>query len=155
MIVFLLEIVRYLQMIQNKIKKILVPLDGSKNSLRGFDEAIYFARQCQATIIGLHVISAPTSMILNKRKLKTGSKKSAEMLMESAKTKAARHGVQLSYKIIMGGDPGFDIVRYSKDHKVDLIVIGARGLGAIKEAFLGSVSNYVLHKAKTPVLVVK
>jgi len=152
---FLIEIVRHLHMIQNKIKKILVPLDGSKNSLRGFDDAIYFARQCQATIVGLHVIKVPTSMILNKRKLESGSKKSAEMLMESAKTKAARHGIQLTYKIIKGGDPGFDIVRYSKDHKVDLIVMGARGLGAIKEAFLGSVSNYVLHKAKVPVLIVK
>lgn len=142
-------------MINNKIKKILVPMDGSKNSLRGLDEAIYFARQCQATIIGLHIIKVPTSMIFTKKKLESGSKKSAEMLLESAKTKAARHGIQLSYKVIKGGDPGFDIVRYSKSHKVDLIVIGARGLGAIREAFLGSVSNYVLHKAKVPVLIVK
>jgi nucleotide-binding universal stress UspA family protein len=36
-----------------KIKKILVPLDGSKNSMRGLDEGIYLARQCQATITGL------------------------------------------------------------------------------------------------------
>ena len=142
-------------MIKNKIKKILVPLDGSKNSLRGFDEAIYYARQCQATIIGLHVINVPTGMILSKKKLGSVSKKSAEMLLESAKTKAARHGVQLSCKIIKGGDPGFDIVRFSKSHNIDLIVIGARGLGAIKEAFLGSVSNYVLHKSKVPVLIVK
>ena len=142
-------------MIENKIKKILVPLDGSKNSLRGFDEAIYFARQCKSSIIGIHVINVPTSMVLNKRKLESGTKKSAEMLMESAKTKAARHGIQFSYKIIKGADPGFDILNFSKNHKVDLIVIGARGLGAIKEAFLGSVSNYVLHKSKVPVLIVK
>ncbi|KAF6242153.1 universal stress protein, partial [Nitrosopumilus sp. b1] len=31
------------------VNKILVPLDGSKNSLRGLDHAIYLARQCQAT----------------------------------------------------------------------------------------------------------
>jgi nucleotide-binding universal stress UspA family protein len=142
-------------MITNKIKKIFVPLDGSKNSLRGLDEAIYFARQCQATIVGIHVINVPASIVLNKKKLQAGSKKSAEMLMESAKTKAARHGVQFSYKIIKGADPGFDILRYSNNHKANLIVIGARGLGAIKEAFLGSVSNYVLHKSKIPVLIVK
>ena len=142
-------------MISNKIKKILVPLDGSKNSLRGFDEAIYFARQCQATIVGIHVINVPSSFVLNKKKLQTGSEKSVEMLMEAAKTKAARHGVQFNYKIIKGADPGYDILRYSSNHKADLIVIGARGLGAIKEAFLGSVSNYVLHKSKIPVLIVK
>jgi nucleotide-binding universal stress UspA family protein len=44
-----------MEMIRGKIKKILVPLDGSKNSLRGLDEAIYLARQCQATITGLYV----------------------------------------------------------------------------------------------------
>ena len=38
------------------VKKILVPLDGSKNSMRGLDEAIYLARQCHATITGLYVI---------------------------------------------------------------------------------------------------
>ena len=142
-------------MIKNKIKKILVPIDGSKNSLRGLDEAIFFARQCQAIIIGLHVIKVPAGFVLNKKKLESGSIKSVEILMDAAKTKAARHGVQLNYKIIKGADPGYDIVKFSKHHKSDLIVVGARGLGAFKEAFLGSVSNYVLHKSKIPVLIVK
>jgi nucleotide-binding universal stress UspA family protein len=142
-------------MIKTKIKKILVPIDGSKNSLRGFDEAIYLARHCHAVIIGLHVLQVPPGIVLNKIKLESGSLKTVQMLMDAAKTKAGRHGVQFNYKIIKGADPGFDIIRYSKNHKNDLIVIGARGLGAIKEAFLGSVSNYVLHKSKIPVLVVK
>ena len=142
-------------MIKNKIHKILVPIDGSKNSLRGFDEAIYFARQCQAVITGLYVVNVPSSMVLRKKKLESVSLKSVKSLMDAAKTKAARHGVEFSYRIIKGADPGYDIVNFSKNHKTDLIVIGARGLGAIKEAFLGSVSNYVLHKSKTPVLIVK
>jgi len=142
-------------MIKNKIKKILVPIDGSKNSLRGLDEAIYLARQCQAIIIGIFVFKLPPGMVLNKKKLEYGSLKSAEILMEAAKTKAGRHGVQLNYKIIKGADPGYDIIQFSKKHKSDLIVIGARGLGAFKEVFLGSVSNYVLHKSKVPVLIVK
>ena len=142
-------------MIKNKIKRILVPIDGSKNSLRGLDEAIYLARQCQAVIIGLHILEVPPGIVLNKIKLESGSVKAVEMLMDAAKTKAGRHGVQLNYKIIKGADPGYDIIRYSKSHRSDLIVIGARGLGAFKEAFLGSVSNYVLHKSKKPVLIVK
>lgn len=142
-------------MIKNKIKRILVPIDGSANSLRGLDEAIFFARQCQATITGLNVINVPPSMVLNRRKLEAGSIKAMELLMDAAKTKSARHGVDFHSKIIKGADPGYDIVRFSKNHKIDLIVIGARGLSGIKETFLGSVSNYVLHKSKIPVLVVK
>ena len=142
-------------MIKNTIKKILLPIDGSKNSLRGLNEAIYIARQCNAIIIGLNVIKVPPGIVLNKIKLESGSLKTVQMMMDAAKTKAGRHGVQFNYKIIKGADPGYDIVQYSKKHKNDLIVIGARGLGAIKETFLGSVSNYVLHKSKIPVLIVK
>lgn len=142
-------------MIKNSIKKILVPIDGSKNSLRGLDEAIVLARQCGAIIIGLNVIKVPPGIVLNKKKLESGSIKAVEILMDAAKTKAGRHGIQLNYKIIKGADPGYDIVQYSKKHKNDLIVLGARGLGSIKEIFLGSVSNYVLHKSKIPVMIVK
>ena len=142
-------------MIKNTIKKILLPIDGSKNSLRGLNEAIYLARQCNAIIIGLNVIEVPPGIVLNKKKLESGSLKTVQMMMDAAKTKAGRHGVQFNYKIIKGADPGYDIVQYSKKHKNDLIVIGARGLGSIKETFLGSVSNYVLHKSKIPVLIVK
>jgi len=42
-----------------KTKRILVPLDGSKNSLRGLDMAIHIARQSQGTITALAVKSVP------------------------------------------------------------------------------------------------
>ena len=137
------------------IKKILVPIDGSKNSLRGLDQAISLARQCGAVIVGLYVLNVPAGIVLNKKKLESGSIKAVEIMMDAAKTKAARHGIQLTYKIIKGVDPGYDIIKYSKKHKSDLVIVGARGLGGIKEAFFGSVSNYVLHKSKIPVMVVK
>jgi nucleotide-binding universal stress UspA family protein len=47
------------------------------------------------------------------------------------------------------------IVAEAEDEDFDLIVMGSRGLGGIKEYILGSVSNQVVHEAKSPVLVVK
>jgi len=38
-----------------KIKKILVPLDGSPNSFRGLDAAIQMAQESHSTITGLYV----------------------------------------------------------------------------------------------------
>ena len=50
--------------------------------------------------------------------------------------------------------PGSQIVAYAEAAKCDLIVMGSRGLGAIR-GMLGSVSNHVLREASMPVLVVK
>lgn len=53
------------------------------------------------------------------------------------------------------GDPDHIIVAYTKQTKPSMIVIGSRGLGGAKELFLGSVSNYVVHKSTFPVLIIK
>ena len=75
--------------------------------------------------------------------------------MENAKRKCTKAGIDFEFKIIPGGDVSYDIVRLSKKYKVNTIVVGARGMNPVKEMFLGSVSNYVLHKSKIPVLIVK
>jgi nucleotide-binding universal stress UspA family protein len=53
------------------------------------------------------------------------------------------------------GVPADQVVAAASEGEVDLVVIGARGLGAIKRLFLGSVSERVLHRVGCPVLVVK
>ena len=144
-------------MISSKIKKILVPLDGSKNSIRGLDKAISLARACQATISALYIKTAPPLVALHPIGfMSLNQVPEAKKFLMSAKTRAAKKGILLTHKII-GGEPGFDIVRFAhnKKNKIDIIVIGARGRGIAKEIFLGSVSNYVVHKSKLPVLVVK
>ena len=137
------------------IKKILVPLDGSQNSMRGLNEAIYFARQCHATITGLYVIplSKPETnsqiSYIEKHLLVNASK-----FMSKAKKRAAQNGIDFSDELIYG-DEGEKIINYANSKKFDIIVIGSRGMSSIKETFLGSTSNYVLHKSKIPVLIVK
>jgi len=142
-------------MIKRKIKKILVPLDGSKNSFKGLNEAIYFARQCGATLTGFHVVPfypARFGDIL--RPFKKEAFKQARKFMDEAKTISAQNGILFNEKIVYG-EAKWDIVDFSHSKKFDLVVIGSRGIGPIKEMFLGSVANYVVHKSKVPVLVVK
>jgi len=138
-----------------QIKKILVPLDGSSNSFRGFDVAIHMAREYHATITGLYVAGimkprtndplTPLEKILLSH---------AQKIMKKAKLKAAKKGI-LFFDRVSYGDDGKRIVEVADKQNFDLIVIGSRGMGAAKEIFLGSTSNYVLHKSKKPVLVVK
>jgi nucleotide-binding universal stress UspA family protein len=143
--------------INTKIKKILVPLDGSKNSIRGLDMGISLARQCGATIVGLYVIYIPTHSELGvKGTLGKGAYEKVKLFVESAKKKAAQNGIVLQYKIVYG-DVGYQIVSFAhnKINKIDLIVIGSRGRGSVKEMIFGSTSNYVMHTSKIPVLLVK
>ena len=137
------------------IKKILVPIDGSKTSFKALNEAIYLARQCGSTITGLCVIPIYT---INLGRLLTSLKnqsiKEAKKFMTSAKTISAQNGVVFNEKIIYGNEV-WEITEFASYKKFDLIVIGSRGVGPLKEMFLGSVANAVVHKSKVPILVVK
>jgi len=138
-----------------KIKKILVPLDGSSNSFRGLDTAIHMARECHATITGLYVLGItkprPNDEITPLEKILL---EHAQKIMKKAKLVAAKKGI-LFLDRVSYGDERKRIVDVAQKKNFDLIVIGSRGMGAAKEIFLGSTSNYVLHKSKKPVLVVK
>lgn len=65
--------------------------------------------------------------------------------------------MKIDYRWLTGsaGSPGEWIIKVAKEDDVDMIVMGARGLGKIKKTILGSVSDYVLNKSKVPVLIFK
>lgn len=138
-----------------KIKKILVALDGSENSFRGLDQAINIARNGHAVITGVYVTPlSPPASVEQKAYIKNYLLKNANKFLKKAKTRSALNGI-LFYEKILHGDEGPRIVKFAHDKNFDLIIIGSRGMSSVKEIFLGSTSNYVLHKSKIPVLIVK
>ena len=138
-----------------KFKKILVPLDGSSNSMRGLDRAIEIAKGSNAEITGFYVFHLPVAAgIKYTAKMKENAQRKAVKAIGPAMNKTQKAGAVFKYKT-GGGNTGSEIVKFAKNGKFDMIVIGARGVGGAKEAFLGSTSNYVMHKTKVPVLVVK
>jgi nucleotide-binding universal stress UspA family protein len=137
----------------------MVCLDGSKNSLRGLDKAILFASQTEAMILGVHsdtsfsAFSAVRAPILPEKKWK----KKAKELISVAKKKVEKKGIKFEGIVIGGHTSGIDLTTFANNpaNKIDQIVIGSRGMGFPKEIFFGSTSNFILHKAKAPVTVVK
>jgi nucleotide-binding universal stress UspA family protein len=67
---------------------------------------------------------------------------------------AQKEGIEIRTKVIFG-DPGQAIVKFSMEEEFDVIIIGNRGMGHLKEMVMGSVSSTVIHNAKCPVLLVK
>ncbi|MFB5603449.1 MAG: universal stress protein [Candidatus Nitrosomaritimum aestuariumsis] len=144
-------------MIKKQVTKILVPLDGSKNSRRGLEMAISVARQFGATITGVYSINAPPhSEFRGVGSVQESLNDEIKKFMDEAKVLSAQNGIVFKEKM-MRGDVGYNIVKLAqnKKEKFNLIVIGSRGRGSVKEMFFGSVSNYVIHAAKIPVLIVK
>ncbi|KAK1268159.1 Universal stress protein A-like protein [Acorus gramineus] len=95
--------------------------------------------------------SAPPELV---RSLQENQKKIALALLEQAKEICAKRGV-VAETITEAGDPKEAICEAVDKLKVNLLIMGNHGRGPIRRVFLGSVSNYCVHNAKCPVLVVK
>ena len=140
-------------------KKIMVCLDGSKHSLRGLNAAILSAKQSDAIIIGVHsdtsfsAFSAVRAPILPEKKWANEVQK----IMHVAQKKVEKNKIKFEGVVIGGHSSGIDLTTFANNpaNKIDQIVIGSRGMGFPKELFFGSTSNFVLHKAKAPVTIVK
>lgn len=57
--------------------------------------------------------------------------------------------------IVMRGDPRDELVRKAHELGVNALVVGSRGMGLLKRALVGSVSNFCFHNCHCPVIVVK
>src|SRR5574340_34028 len=136
---------------RQQIRKILVPLDGSKNSLRGLQTAIHLAREHEASLLAVHVIHTFPE---KERKQQEAEEEVPPSFILLAKRLAVKNGIPFHSRILTG-DPGHAIVEYTNTHSIDLIVIGASGLSIFKKIFVGSVSSYVMHKSKVAVMLIK
>jgi len=139
---------------------ILVAFDGSKASNKALDHAISMLQVTpDAKISIIHVFGfprvyfgesyAPISTSVTKEYYDL-----AEQTVETAKQRLKDAGVTGTVELIQGA-PAEVILDYSKKNNFDVIIIGSRGLGGIREFVLGSVSHNVVQHARIPVLVVK
>ncbi|MFZ0183637.1 MAG: universal stress protein [Nitrosotalea sp.] len=142
-------------MIKRAIKKILVPMDGSKSSFSALDEAIYMASQFDAQITVLYVlhVAYDNPDLVNTPETRKLLKKVTEFL-ENAEKQVIKNKISFKKETLFGQESK-KIIDFSQKEKFDLIVMGSRGLGPVKRMILGSVASSVVIKSKIPVLVVK
>lgn len=142
-----------------KIKQILVPLDGSENSLASLRYAIGLAGQCGASVIGLHVVTDMSAFTAVRPIVISESRWPGYVrdLMKDARKITSKNGVPYEEIVIGGKAAGYDIITFadSNSNKIDLIVMGRRGLSLPREVIPGSTANFVIHKSKTPVLLIR
>lgn len=137
------------------MKKLLVPVDGSKNSEEAVKYACGIAEKFGSEMTLLCVVPPPIILgveagIIDYRPLEESGRK----VLENTKKIVDSFGRASSTRLETG-QVADTIVNVAKDEKSDLIVIGSRGLTGAKRFLLGSVSNSVSHHAPCPVLIVR
>jgi len=152
------------------MKKILVPIDGSEQADKALDFALDLAKRYSAEVEIMNVIPpisvpvTPYPTVGESPALPPGwindyyikAKEESQKMLSEAKKSAKVKGGGLKITSKLGdGRPSDVIVAEAESGNFDLIVMGSRGLGGIKEFILGSVSNQVVHDSKKPVLILK
>ena len=135
------------------MQNVVVGYDGSEDSKRALDRAATLGRQgatitiVAAVALGLH---GPRSMgALNEDEMRAERE-----VLDAARNDLKAQGVDV-HAIEGEGDPADVIVEAAKEANADLVIVGTRGRGAAKRAFMGSVSTKVVHNAHCDVLVVR
>jgi len=138
--------------------KILVPVDGSDISTRALKHALALAKAFAKP--GKVVVVAVDDALFPGVERKIGAEAARQLHAENfartlapAKKALARSRADVEFVEVVGAvaDGVLDV---ASKRKVDLIVMGSRGSGAIKGTLLGSVSMKVLAGSKVPVTIV-
>ncbi len=142
-----------------KVKNILLPTDFSKISLTAAEYAVELAKEYKAKLHLLNVLEK-TPPILAIRSLDLSREKIIESIDADAKSqlsectkKVKKFGDVEIIPIIRKGVDYEEIIKYSKEKKIDIIVIATHGRTGILHTLLGSVAEKVIRYSKIPVLV--
>lgn len=142
------------------VKKILVPVDGSKNGEKSLRYACRLADKLGASITVLHVVTIPRGREDESIDIERITKRldawGQEVLDEAVQIGNEEGCTELIREMRQGiGNPGHEIVKFLQEGDFSLIVMGARGHTLLTHLLLGSVSDVVVHHAPCPVLIVR
>lgn len=149
------------------IQRILVAVDGSKPSIDAGTQAIDIAKRFDAELIALYVVSPDVRYnyledVITPRLPKALkdvvmiAMQRGEKHVDKVKQKASEKNVKVKTDVVIGiSSVVKEIIEYAEKNRIDMIIIGSRGLSGIKKMLLGSVASGVVTYAHCPVLVTK
>jgi nucleotide-binding universal stress UspA family protein len=145
-----------------ELRRILFPYDFSTLSLHGLRYARSFAEAYDAELHVLHVVDEACQywMAMGPNSVPIGPP--PEELVEASTREmekfAAEHLSDAGFPVmteVQMGRPFMEIIRYAREKKIDLIILGTHGRSGLKHVLLGSVAERVVRKAPCPVLTIR
>jgi nucleotide-binding universal stress UspA family protein len=142
--------------------KILLATDGSEEARQAAQAAAELSKDTGSEVHVIYVLPSPRelrghhlySQEVMQSILEQAEGEARSFLEEQAKEIGASGG-KVAQTHLRSGEPDKEIVRLSEELGVGTIVIGSRGLGALKRALMGTVSESVVRHAHCPVFVVR
>jgi nucleotide-binding universal stress UspA family protein len=143
------------------IKRILVPIDLSENSLVPLDQAVDLAKRYEAEVFLVHVIEPvyftgafageiPVVMA----EVRDAQERQANAVLDKVVQRLRKEAVPCR-ALITDGSPYLGIVEAARQNKADVIVMATHGRTGVSHLFLGSVAERVVRTADCPVLTVR
>lgn len=143
----------------NKPSKILVAYDGSELSKKALEYGKSLVLQDEQAELEVVTVMTLSGFIGSYEAYSFMEMRSIAETAANSRLEEAKEQLALVPKVInaqlLEGDPAAQIIEYATENEFDLIVMGSRGLGRVREFFLGSVSHNVVQMAKCPVLIIK
>jgi len=136
-------------------KNILLAIDGSEYSNKSLACAKNMAEHYRATLWLVHVFPHTSDLLGydDFQKLYAKRKCTGQSILDAARETLGESPFEIRAELLEGPEAD-SILKFAENNHSDIIVMGTRGLGAVKGLLLGSVSLKVIHYAACPVMVV-
>ena len=143
------------------MKKILVPIDFSKEAKYACEVAAQIAKKTKCEIILLHMLDIPGASIdpIDSNNKRGGAQaiffmKTIHKKFQKYKALPFFEGIKITESVKF--HKAFNgVIEESKKNNVDLIVMGSQGATGLKEMLVGSNTEKVVRHSDIPVLVIK
>jgi len=150
---------------QEKIgfEHILLASDGSENAAVAAEVAVELAQKFATSLRVLNVVEPHTALPVRSDDdyvlvTHAGPEVVAGRIREKIRCSLVDAQRKAGVYYTLHQEPGLaeeTILQFAEKHGSDLIVMGSRGLSDLERILVGSVSNYVVHEAPCPVLIVR
>lgn len=133
---------------------ILVPTDGSDGAQKAFEHALELAEVYNSEIHLLYVVEPVHTADVGTEQVLDAMRAEGERLLEEVADQGKSAGIDAVTEVRVG-NPHREILEYTEEKEMDLIVMGTHGRTGLSRYLLGSVTEKVVRASETPVLTIR
>lgn len=150
------------------LRRLVLAVDGSDHASRAVEMLVHLPLPADAQITAVHVVR-PYHPVLERLEILPGGRERFEPVVEASRQGIVAEAEKLAGSAcerlttagktcaptVLTGDSAEELLRLAERGEADLIVLGARGVSALKGLLIGSVADRVLENAPCSVLLVR